>query len=116
SGGEPYLKLVTRPRQLSVGAKGVLSRLRWRGWNRSRAVATGRYTISGFVGEPGTGYAGPVRVILTAPRACGSERRRVYTRMQIVPLRARDRRLRLPHRRPAEMTSCEVLEDAGAVR
>ena len=71
-------RLTTMPRRLGVGAKGGLERLRWRDWGRFQTWARGWYTIAGFIGEPNSGYSGPVRVRFYARKTCRGGKR-VYS-------------------------------------
>ncbi len=59
-----------KPAKISVGAKGVWERLRWRGWTRPRATARGVYDIAGFAGEPGTGYRSRIFLKVSGRKRC----------------------------------------------
>ncbi|HWT22398.1 MAG TPA: hypothetical protein VN213_02720 [Solirubrobacteraceae bacterium] len=99
------LLLRERPRSMAVGAKGAITRMRWRRWGGPVAVGRGHYTIAGFAGEPDTGFSGTVTIRFSRPRTCRSGDR-VYTRLRITTRKRLREGMVLPYSRGGEWADC----------
>ena len=79
-----------KPRRLPHGAHSFLGRLRWRGWDRSVATASGFLDYS----DRTESFRYPIRLRASRVRFCGA--RRIYDRLTLRFVRSADRR-RVPH-------------------
>jgi len=79
-----------KPRRLPHGAHSFLGPLRWRGWDRSVATASGFLDYS----DRTASFKYPIRLRASRVRFCGA--RRIYTRLTLRFVRSADRR-RVPH-------------------
>lgn len=79
-------RLVVKPRKLPHGAHSFLGRLRWRGWNRVVATASGVLDYE----DRTASFKSKIRLRASRVRFCGTKR--TYTRMSLTFVRAADRR------------------------
>jgi len=75
-----------KPRQLPHGAHSFLGPLRWRGWDRSVAAASGLLDYTDRTSR----FKAPIRLRASRVRFCGA--RRMYSRLTLTFVRSADRR------------------------
>ena len=92
-------RALVKPGKLPHGAHSFLGSLRWRGWDRSIAIATGVLDYS----DRSAQFKAPVRLRASRVRFCGA--RRIYTRLTLTFVRPGDRR-RTPHFQGPTTTRC----------
>ncbi len=79
-------RLTVKPRKLPHGAHSFLGRLRWRGWNREVAKASGVLDYE----DAYDSFKAKIRLRASRVRYCGTKR--TYTRLSLTFVRSADRR------------------------
>jgi hypothetical protein len=77
--GGSDVRCVQRPRQIGIGALGLVNRIHWQSWRARRAIGFGHLTVSGGCCNPGLSARAKVR----ASRLESCDSRRWYTRLTI---------------------------------
>ena len=92
-------RALVKPRRLPHGAHSFLGSLKWRGWDRSTAAASGVLDYA----DRTTRFKAPIRLRVSRVRFCGATR--IYTRLTLTFVRSADRR-RYPHFEGPSTTGC----------